>query len=386
MRASRVEVDLDAVAHNTRQMARLVAPARLCAVVKADGYGHGAIAVSEAVLDAGASWLGVALVEEGAVLRKAGIEAPILLLSQPRTADIDAAVRYGLRLTLYTHDGIQTVAAATRGRPTKVHIKVDSGMNRVGAAPGDVVALAREVVEARDLELEGLWTHCAIADEPADPFTEVQLDRFDEAVRALRDAGLDPTMRHAANSAAAIDRPRARMDLVRVGIALYGIAPSSALADRVDLRPALSLRSEVSFVKRVRAGEGISYGLRHRFESDTTVATVPIGYADGVPRGLSRAGGEVLIAGRRHPIVGVVTMDQLMVDCGDDDVGVGDEVTLLGVQGDQCITAQHWADALETIPYEVVCRIGPRVPRHYHRTVQRSTENAVIANESNGDG
>lgn len=367
MRATRVEIDLGAIAHNTRLLTRLAAPAELCAVVKADGYGHGSVAVSEAALEAGASWLGVALVEEGAVLRKAGLDAPILLLSQPRHGDIDAAIRYDLRLTLYTRDGVAAAAEAARshGRVARVHLKVNSGMNRVGAAPEDILALAGDIATGADLELEGVWTHCAVADDPTNAFTETQLDCFDAVVSELESAGIRPPVRHAANSAATIDRVRARYDLVRTGIALYGIAPSPALAGQVDLRPALSLKAEVSYVKRVRAGERVSYGLHHEFARDTTVATVPIGYADGVPRRLAKVGGEVLVHGGRRPIVGVVTMDQLMVDCGDDEVRAGDEVVLLGCQDGDCISAQDWASALDTIPYEIVCGIGPRVPRHY---------------------
>ena len=302
MRAARAEVDLGAIAHNVRTLRDLVAPAELAVVVKADGYGHGAVAVGQAALGAGASWLGVALVEEGAVLRKAGISAPILLLSEPRATDIDAAVRWDLRLSVYTARGIDAAAAAARaaGKVAPLHLKVNTGMNRVGAERGDVVSLAKEIAGHPELELEALWTHCAVADEPGNPFTDEQLDRF-EAVRAeLDEAGLAPAMLHAANTAAAIEHPRSRYDLVRAGIGVYGISPSPALEGRVDLRPALSLRAEVSMVKRVAAGQSISYGLRHRFERDTVVATVPIGYADGVPRRLSSAGGEVLVGGRRR--------------------------------------------------------------------------------------
>lgn len=367
MRATRADVDLRAVVHNVATLAELAAPAQICAVVKADGYGHGAIAVSEAALDAGASWLGVALVEEGAVLRKAGIDAPILLLSQPRSSDLEAAVRYRLRTTVYTPEGVEGLAAAAEqlGVTAMVHLKVNTGMNRVGAAPTDVVALAKEIASCPGLELEAVWTHCAVADEPGHPFTDEQLDRFESVIADLDAAGLRPPMLHAANSAATIDHPRARFDLVRTGIAVYGIAPSPQLAGRVDLRPAMSLRSEVSMVKRVRAGEGVSYGLAHRFTRDSTVATVPIGYADGVPRRLGLVGGCVLIGGRRRPIVGAVTMDQLMVDCGDDDVAVGDEVVLIGEQGEDRITADDWAALLDTIAYEIVCGVGPRVPRIY---------------------
>lgn len=364
MRAARAEIDLTAVAHNTRSLVDCSAPAKVCVVVKADGYGHGAISVSRAALAAGADWLGVALVEEGVVLRRDGIDVPILLLSEPRS-DVEAAVDRELRITVYTEDGIERVAAAARklGTTATVHLKVDTGMNRVGCRPSDAVALAKSVLSRSELQLEAVWTHCAVADEPSNPFTDEQIERFEQVVHELDSAGLRPPMLHAANSAATIDRPASRFDLVRTGIAVYGIPPSPALAGRLDLQPAMSLRAEVSFVKRVEAGEAISYGHHHRFDRATTVATVPIGYADGVPRRLSETGGEVLIGGRRRPIVGVVTMDQLMVDCGDDDVAADDEVVLIGAQGDERITADEWAAKTGTIAYEIVCRIGPRVPR-----------------------
>jgi alanine racemase len=368
VRSARAEVDLAAIAHNVRVLTELAAPAELCAVVKADGYAHGSIAVSQVALRAGASWLAVALVEEAAVLRKAGIDAPVLLLSEPRPADMDAAARYDLRVGLYTDEGVEAMAAAARrsGRVVHVHLKVDTGMNRVGARPADALRLAKEIADRPELDLEAVFTHCAVADEPGNDFTDHQLDRFDAVVAELDAAGLRPRLRHAANSAATLDHPRARYDLVRTGIALYGIAPAPALADRLDLRPGLSLKAEVSMVKRVGAGEAVSYGLRHRFDRDAVVATVPIGYADGVPRRLGLLGADVLIGGRRRPMVGVVTMDQLMVDCDDDeDVAVGDEVVLLGSQGVETISADEWAAHLDTIAYEVVCGIGPRVPRLY---------------------
>ena len=370
MRAARAAVDLDAVAHNVAVLRAEVAPSLLCAVVKADGYGHGAIAVSEAAIAAGADWLGVALVEEGAVLRKAGIQAPILLLSQPRSKDLAAVVRYDLRVCVHSTASAELLAraAAEQGRVARVHLKVDTGMNRVGVSPADAMAVACEIERRPELELEGVFTHCAVADEPDNPFTDVQLDRFEAVLDELAAAGISPPLRHAANSATAIVHPRGRYDLVRAGISVYGIAPAPGLADGLGLRPALTLRAEVSMVKRVPAGEGISYGLRHVTERETTVATVPIGYADGVPRRLGLAGGEVLVGGRRRPILGVVTMDQLMVDCGDDPVEIGDEVVLIGRQGDEEITAEEWAERLDTIAYEVVCGIGPRVPRIYRPT------------------
>jgi alanine racemase len=367
VRAARADVDLSAVAHNVEALRNAVAPALLCAVVKADGYGHGAIAVSEAAISAGADWLAVALVEEGAVLRKAGIQAPILLLSQPRLADLAAVVRYDLRVCVHSTMAAELLAVAARDQGTvaRVHLKVDTGMHRVGVAPEDALAVAREIERRPELELEGVFTHCAVADEPDNPFTDVQLDRFEMVLDQLADAGISPALRHAANSATAIVHPRGRYDLVRAGISVYGIAPAPGLASELDLRPALTLRAEVSMVKRVPAGEGISYGLRHRTERETTIATVPIGYADGVPRRLGLVGGAVLVGGTRRPMLGVVTMDQLMIDCGDDHVEVGDEVVLIGRQGDDEVTAEEWAGLLDTIAYEIVCGIGPRVPRHY---------------------
>lgn len=373
MRAARAEVDLDAIAHNVVALARVAAPAELCVVVKADGYGHGAVAVAEVAVASGASHLAVALVEEGSVLRKAGIDAPVLVLSEPRPADIARAVDAGLELTLYTAAGIEAAAAAAEraGRPVRVHLKVNTGMNRVGAAPGVIPQLAAQVASSPSLVLDAVWTHCAVADEPDNPFTATQLDRLDAVLEELSQAGLSPRRVHAANSAATLDHPRSRRDLVRCGIAVYGIAPAPALADRLALRPAMRLTAEISLVKTVPAGEGVSYGLRHTFATDSVVATVPLGYADGVPRRLSTVGGEVLIRGRRRPMVGVVTMDQFLVDCGPADdpeahaVTVGDTAVLLGRQGDDEILADEWAERLDTIAYEIVCGIGPRVPRVY---------------------
>jgi len=241
---------------------------------------------------------------------------------------------------------------------------VDTGMHRVGCAPGDALGLARRIVATPGLVLDGVFTHLAVADEPDDPFTAEQLARFDTVLAGLQAEGIGPRLTHAANSAGGLAHPATRRSLVRAGIAVYGIPPGPGVAHLChDLRPALSFSARVGHVKTVRVGERISYGLRYRFERDEVVATVPVGYADGVPRRLFDTGGEVLLGGRRRPIVGVVTMDQVMVACGDDRVAVGDEVVLLGRQGDEEITATEWADRLGTIAYEVVCGIGARVPR-----------------------
>lgn len=365
VRPAWIEIDRSAIAHNARQMAALVEPAVLCAVVKADGYAHGAAVAAVAAIEGGAGWLAVALVEEGQAIRDRGVSAPILVLSEPPLDGFDGLVAAGLQPTLYTHDGIAAAraAAAASGSVVDVHLKVNTGMNRVGARPTDALALAREIDAAAELRLAGVWTHLACADEADLSVTAGQMALFRDAVGELVAAGIEVPLLHVANSAGAIASPETRLDMVRSGIVLYGVPPAPRLGDRLDLRPAMRLVARVSFVKRVAAGERVSYGLRHRFERDTTVATVPVGYADGVPRRLGLTGGQVLIGGRRRAIVGVVTMDQLMVDCGDDDVAVGDEVVLLGIQGDERVDAWEWAERLDTIGYEIICGFGPRLPR-----------------------
>ncbi len=387
MRPTSAVVDLAALRSNAAELARRAAPATLCAVVKADGYGHGAVAAARAALSGGAGWLAVALVEEGIELRQAGVTAPILLLSEPRPNEMVEVVGHGLRPSVYSAAGLAAAAAAATAGNQRlpVHLKIDTGMHRVGAHPDEAVLLSRAIAAKADLYLEGVWTHCAVADDVEDPYTETQLDRYEKVLQALEtDGGLSPPdgeaprpfLRHAANSAVLLTadrtdispiRRRGRYDMVRAGIALYGLPPAPRLAtEMAGMQPAMQLRTQVSYVKRVAAGEGISYGLAHRFDAARCVATVPIGYADGVRRDYGMRGGEVLIRGRRRPVVGVVTMDQLMVDCGPhSDVTEADEVVLIGTQGDESIDATEVAERLGTIPYEVVCDIGRRVRRHY---------------------
>jgi alanine racemase len=374
LRPAWAEIDLDAIRHNASLLAHLASPSKLCAVVKAGGYGHGAVPVARAALDGGAEWLAVALVEEGIELRDAGITAPVLLLSEPVPEAMAEVVSARLTPTVYTSEGLDALAAAARARndsaePFSIHVKADTGMHRVGARPKEAVDLAVRAVSTPGLRLEGFWTHLAVSDELDNAYTELQLDRFEEACAALEASGVEPALLHAANSAAAIWHPRARLDLVRCGISLYGLASDGALAgkDPADrLKPAMSLKARVSYVKEVSAGERLSYGLRDRLERDSMVATVPLGYADGVTRSLSAAGAEVLIGGKRRPVAGTVTMDQLMVDCGPGDpVRRGDEVVLLGSQGGETITAWEWAERTGTIAYEVVCGMSGRVPRVY---------------------
>jgi alanine racemase len=357
------EIDLDAVAHNVAVLRAAVAPSGVWAVVKADGYGHGAAAVARAATSAGCAGLCVALTAEGVALRDAGLEAPILVLSEQPVEDAATLVAHRLTPTVTTPEGIDAIAAVRRG-PVDVHVKVDTGMHRVGAAPAAVGALVQRISDrSPHVRLAGVFTHLAVADEPANAYTARQLACFDAVLTGLPRGTLDGVAVHAANSAAALVQPRARRSFVRVGIAMYGISPGPDV-DNVagDLRPVLSLRAKVSFVKRLAAGSRLSYGLRHTLAADTTVATLPLGYADGVRRGLS-SNADVLIGGRRRPIIGTITMDQLMVDCGDDAVRIGDDVVLIGRQGHACITAEEWAGRLGTIGYEIVCGIGARVPR-----------------------
>jgi alanine racemase len=360
------EIDLAALTHNIGVLRKAAAPAGVWAVVKADAYGHGAVAVGVAALAAGCDGLCVALTAEGVALRRAGIGAPILVLSEQPPEHAAAIVAHGLTPTVTTVEAIDALACAGRARGDAVglHVKVDTGMHRVGAAPADVPALvARIAAAAPAVRLRGIFTHLAVADEVEDPYTAGQLAAFDAVLDALAPDVLDGVVVHAGNSAGGLAHPAARRDFVRAGIAMYGISPGAGVDDLAAvLRPVLSLRARVSFVKRLAAGSRLSYGLRHELPRNAVVATVPLGYADGVRRGLSNVG-DVLIGGRRRRIIGSVTMDQVMVDCGDDEVRRGDDVVLIGRQGDERITAEEWAGHLGTIGYEIVCGIGPRVPR-----------------------
>ena len=382
------EIDLGAISHNAAVLASVVAPARLCAVVKADGYGHGAVEVARAALAGGASELAVAIVDEGVELRDAGIEAPILVLAEPGPDAMPEVFGYRLTPTLYTPEGVALageaagLAGAGLAGGFPVEVKVDTGMHRVGVDPAGLVALVRQLTEVPQLDFAGLWTHLAVADEPDNTFTTEQLGRLARARQSLRAAGLpEPGRVHAGNSAGAMAWPEARLDMVRCGIALYGYSPNAALAPVVaaatrqagwgpgdGLRPALSWIARVSLVRDIEAGERVSYGLLQPLKERSFVATLPLGYADGIPRAYFAGGGEVLVNGRRRRLAGTVTMDQILVDCGDDSsVAPGDEAVLIGEQGGEQLTAADWAESLATICYEVVTRIGPRVPRVYRR-------------------
>jgi alanine racemase len=360
-RATEAEVDLGAIRHNVSVLKP--GGSELMAVVKADGYGHGATEVAEAALSVGATWTGVALVEEGLSLRASGIAAPVLVLSELPAGSEPDAIEAGLTVPLYSEGGLARLARAAGGRRLGVHVKVDTGMHRGGVWPPEEAAAYVDRVVAAGLRLDGLWTHLAVsAEDPVE--TDAQLDRFAAAVQRVRAAGHEPSILHVANTGAVIMHPRSHLDLVRPGIGMYGLEPAPGVGRELGLRPALTWRSAVANVKSLPAGERISYGLHYRLLRDSLVATVPVGYADGYPRSLSSRA-DVLIRGRRRAIAGNVTMDQLMVDCGDGPVEPGDEVVLIGTQGEETIGAEELAGLAGTIGYEIVTRIGRRVPRGY---------------------
>jgi alanine racemase len=365
------EIDLRAYAHNVAVMRERAGDGETWCVVKANAYGHGAVVCAEASISAGASGLCVALVGEGEALRLAGIAAPILVMSEQPPEQLDELVRYGLIATVYNEGAIDALAriAARAAIVAPVHLKVDTGMHRVGASPDNALALARRIADDPWLELDGIYTHLARADESSgDVDTRRQLDRFASVLSQLDAAGIRPHRIHVANSAATL-RAVAHASAVtmhRAGIATYGIAPDPQDETLTMLKPVLALKARVSHVQVVPAGEGVSYGLRRPLGADTTVATLPLGYADGVPRRLWERG-EVLIGGTRRRFAGVVTMDQVMVECASDVVRIGDEAVLIGSQDGQSISVNEWARLVDTIGYEIVCGISLRVPRRYLR-------------------
>ena len=369
LRPTRIEVDLDAIRHNVARF-REVAGADVCAVVKADGYGHGMVPIARAALDAGATWLAVAMVEDGVVLRREGFDVSILLLSEPQLAAIPYLLDLELTPSVYRAPFIAALEAAghARGRPVDVHVKVDTGMARVGVPEYEWDDRLEQLAAAQCLHVTGAMTHLARADEPGesgDSTTAEQLANLDRFLSRAAALGLHPPIVHAANSAGALLHPAARRTMVRPGIGIYGLSPSAEV-DAADhgLRPALRLVSEVSLVKRLDEGSPVSYGQTWRAPNEGWLATVPIGYADGVPRAVSNRC-EALLGGRRRPIVGRVTMDQLTVWCDDEPPQVGDPIVLLGEQGTERVRVEEWSAAADTITYEIVTQLTGRPPRHH---------------------
>ena len=349
-------VDAAAIEHNCRVLDRAAGDAALCTVVKADGYGHGAIATARAALAGGASWLAVATANEAAHLRAAGVDARVLVMGALSAEELEVALAADADVVAWTTAFADAVVARGGGG---VHVKLDSGMGRLGTREP---AEADAVLERLGERAAGLMTHFATADERDDPFMGEQLDAF-LAWAAPHKARKPALVVHAANSAATLREPRAHLDLVRCGIATYGLDPFGVDPAEHDLRPALALESYVAAVKPVAAGQSAGYGRRFVAARPTTLGTIPVGYGDGVRRGLTD-NADVLIAGRRRPLVGTVSMDNITVDLGaDTDAAVGDPVVLIGAQGDERILAEEVARRLDTINYEVTCAISARVPR-----------------------
>jgi alanine racemase len=363
------EVHTGLISHNVAIVAQRTAPVPVWVVVKANGYGHGAVPVANAALAGGATGLCVAIVDEGVALRRAGITAPILLLSEQPPELADLIVGYQLTPTVTTTRGAAVLAAsaAAADQTINVHIKVDTGMHRVGVSPEEAVSLASFISSYESLNIEGVYTHFAVADEPSHVANVAQLNSFNTVLENLSARGINPPLVHAANSAASLANEASRFTMVRLGIAAYGLRPGAGVADLcAGLIPAMSLKARVSAVRWVEAGEAVSYGLTRPLTKGSLIATVPIGYADGVPRALGRTSIQVLVNGVPRTIAGTITMDQLMIDCeSDSSVMVGDEVVLIGKQGEHSVTADDWADALGTIGYEIVCGISSRIFRRY---------------------
>ncbi|GAA2979208.1 alanine racemase [Streptomyces drozdowiczii] len=368
MRA-RAEIDLAALRANVRVLRARAAGAHLMAVVKADAYGHGAVPCARAAREAGAAWLGTATPQEALALREAGLDGRMLCWlwtpggpwREAVEADIDVSVSgmWALREV--------TGAAEAAGRTARVHLKADTGLGRAGCQPADwpeLVAAARTAERAGTVRVTGLWSHFACADEPGHPSITAQLDTFRDMVAYAEKAGIEPEVRHIANSPATLTVPESHFDLVRTGIAMYGISPSPELGTSADfgLRPVMTLAASVALVKRAPAGHGISYGHHYTTPRETTLGLVPLGYADGIPRHASGRG-PVLVGGVRRTIAGRVAMDQFVVDLAGDEPAAGSEAVLFGPGDRGEPSAEDWAEAAGTIAYEIVTRIGGRVPR-----------------------
>ena len=366
-------IDLSAIRDNVAVLAgRAAGGAQVMAVVKADGYGHGLVPSARAAVAGGAGWLGVAFLEEALAVRAAGIDTPLLAWLIAPGEDVAPAVAAGVDLGVYAADQLPVMVAAAQaaGRTARLHLKADTGLSRGGATPADWPALCEAAAKAQaggEVEVVGVWTHFAFADGgPDHPVNGAQVGVFREALEVAERSGLRPQVRHLANSAATLTAPDTHFDLVRPGVAVYGLSPVPDLGGpgHFGLRPAMTLASTVALTKRVPAGTGVSYLHRHVTAAESTLALVPLGYADGVPRSATNLG-QVQLRGRRRTIAGTVCMDQFVLDLGDDPVEAGDEVLLFGPGDAGEPTAQEWAEALGTINYEIVTRVGARVPRTY---------------------
>ncbi|WP_028778451.1 alanine racemase [Shimazuella kribbensis] len=378
-RDTRIEVDLDAIKHNITQFRQVLSTdTNILVAVKADAYGHGAVTVSQAALSAGATHLGVAFVDEGIQLREAQIGAPILVFGYVPPYAIEAALLADLTLTVYDLEHMKQIAdvAEKIEKKAKIHLKVDTGMGRLGIPPKEVISFIHQIQKRESVELEGIYTHFATADDQHSDYFDLQLTQFEGILQQLKQLGIEIPLRHAANSSATLRLKQKCCNLVRIGISLYGFQDVSN--PQVQLKRALSLKSSITQVKCLPGGSGVSYGKTYTTSHDEWIATIPIGYADGISRQLSNKG-IALVNGTRVPVIGRVCMDQLMLRVNDAmPVSIGDEVVLIGKQENQEITADEIADQLDTIHYEVVTRLGSRIPRlYFEHGEQISTRNIL---------
>ncbi|MYC85970.1 MAG: alanine racemase [Acidimicrobiia bacterium] len=372
-RPTHVEIDMDQLTANYRAVERAVTPAGMLPVVKAGAYGHGLVEVARLFESCGPAGLAVAFLEEGAVLRKAGIVCPILVMGGLDTTQISDFLHFNLTMTVSSVHAVGPIEEATRrlGTVARVHAKVDTGMGRMGVRPEGAAELFDALRRSRHVELEAVYSHFATADESDPAQTLDQIATFRRVVSYFGDRDLPMPRLHLANSGAVLQHPGSYFDLVRPGLMLYGVYPAEEIPKTIEIRPALCWRSRVVLSKPLPAGSPVSYGATWTPDRDTRIVVVPMGYGDGLPRLLSNRG-EVLIRGRRHPVVGRVCMDQFMVEVGrHTDVRVGDEVVIIGGQGDEWITATEVATWAETIPYEILTRITSRVPRHYRGSAEQ---------------
>ncbi|MBE2210042.1 MAG: alanine racemase [Xanthomonadaceae bacterium] len=364
-RPTRIDVDLDAFAHNHAAIrARVGVP--VMGIVKANGYGHGLVPMAGALERQGVEQIGVAFVEEGIALRNAGIRTPILVLGGIFGPQVAQYLDHDLEITVSSLDKLRQVevAAEARGQRAVVHLKIDTGMERIGVHSYSSAAFIEAAAASRWCEIKGVYSHLACADDPTSPMTHLQLECFLEACAHFERIGAPMPIRHLANSGGVLHFPETWLDMVRPGIILYGVLPDPASLGTIDLRPVMSLTSQVVYFKVIPEGATVSYGATWRSERQTRIVTVPIGYGDGWPRALSSTG-EVLIRGRRYPVVGRVCMDQFMVDIGTDSAWNEDEVVLIGRQGGEAISAEEVAARIGTIPYELLVGLNERIPRHY---------------------
>ena len=368
-RPTRAEINLKALDKNIESLRSFLGRGtKLMAIVKANAYGHGAKEAAKAAERAGADYLGVAYLGEALELRSSQIKTPILILSETPASFVSHILEHDITQTVYTAQLAQALSAeaAKQGKKAKIHIKVDTGMGRVGVFPSGTIELLKQIKLLPFIEIEGIFTHFSCGEDSENGFTQKQFDSFLSVLDLIKKEGFSIPIKYCANSAAIFNFPKSQLDMARLGITMYGLYPPGLKKRPLELERVLSLRTKVLYIKRVPKGTPLSYGATYVTEKETSIATLPLGYADGLSRRLSNKG-QVLIKGKKYPIVGRVTMDMTLVDTGDDKIEVWDEVTIIGRDGGQEITADEVAVLIDSINYEVVCGIGKRVPRIYIR-------------------